>query len=477
MSELAIGETVTHKARREFGVGKIFKVYDNGKVAVEFPDSSTKTLIYKDKPYTTFTYISRDCLVPAGSSNSRQLKKAKGAKQTSSMKQSYLDYYIPLVAKFCSQLKMGQFDDLERLSQPFLPLFGDSYEHSQQKLLIIGQDTYQWFPADQFIAGELAEPGSGINKAFENVIQGYQFRDWGRNTHSFLGFVMGLLGSVNEIDDWTILKRGSGYEKVLGSFAWGNSNAIEVWATIEKYKEQGLPHPSQETWEAAREASKHFNKLEHMLLTLKPKTVLILNSGLEIEDFFAGLDFEGLGKIGERFLRYRVRNFDVDVYHTCHPSYMRNRGGPLGFIREFHDILEEKNSVRIEVSTLLQSEAEKAKSEDEALLDFIREHAPSAEKADKYELVAWVAATLIKHDAFMVVPTLAEILNDKGFKTDYDTEYSGGRGTYRLVSSTYIRLEKDGAIDEARYVAEAFRKPDLTYAYCSDDESAESEFN
>lgn len=47
---------------------------------------------------------------------------------------------------------------------------------------------------------------------------------------------------------------------------------------------------------------------------------------------------------------------------------------------------------------------------------------------------------------------LAELLNWNKFKTTYGTEYSGGRGTYTLIHSTYDWLVSIGCQNDADLV-------------------------
>jgi hypothetical protein len=64
----------------------------------------------------------------------------------------------------------------------------------------------------------------------------------------------------------------------------------------------------------------------------------------------------------------------------------------------------------------------------------------------------------------MSVPALCTLLNEHGYRTNYDKEFTGGRGSYRLVSGTYHRME-DKFPDRAHNVAVAFRRPNFEYAY------------
>ena len=83
---------------------------------------------------------------------------------------------------------------------------------------------------------------------------------------------------------------------------------------------------------------------------------------------------------------------------------------------------------------------------------------------DKYAFVNWVAEELTKRNAFMSVPALIDLVNSKGGRTNYGTLFSGGRGSYRLISATYDRLNKYDKLGAQR-VADAFLKPNFEYAY------------
>ena len=83
----------------------------------------------------------------------------------------------------------------------------------------------------------------------------------------------------------------------------------------------------------------------------------------------------------------------------------------------------------------------------------------------KKHYVWQLAAFLINHNTQMSAEELAEHLNRNKIFTSYGTEFEGGRGTYKLIAETYHWLENMQLQDEARKVAEAYVKPDGTYAY------------
>ena len=254
---------------------------------------------------------------------------------------------------------------------------------------------------------------------------------------------------------WTSLKWGDNAE-VLRSLAWANSNAVELWESLRKHT-HGVPR---KTWEAAREAGAHLNRLEHMLKTLRPRVVLITCKTVE-DSFFEGLTKIELPTEEEGIRHYRIEGYQVDIFHTYHPNWMRNVGGPWGYLNRIREMLEKQGlAPRFpEFVTTGQS--------GDGVIDLLKPAAPRPDGNNqrKYELVAWVAKELTKHRAFMSVPCLAELLNDLGYTTNYGTPYSKKRGSYRVVRGAYNRAIQAGNQERAAQIAETFRKPDFTYAY------------
>lgn len=86
---------------------------------------------------------------------------------------------------------------------------------------------------------------------------------------------------------------------------------------------------------------------------------------------------------------------------------------------------------------------------------------------NKKKYYIWqLASFLASHAMTMSAEELAAHLNRNEFLTSYGTEYQGGRGTYKLIKETWDWLQNGLQLpDEAKKVAEAFVKPDGTYAY------------
>jgi hypothetical protein len=83
------------------------------------------------------------------------------------------------------------------------------------------------------------------------------------------------------------------------------------------------------------------------------------------------------------------------------------------------------------------------------------------------KLYIWrLASFLRQHDMKMSGEELADHLNRNKFLTAYGSEYSGGRGTYKLIHETWKWVNDELKLaDEAEKIALAFVKPDGTYAY------------
>lgn len=88
---------------------------------------------------------------------------------------------------------------------------------------------------------------------------------------------------------------------------------------------------------------------------------------------------------------------------------------------------------------------------------------------DKKEYIRRLAKFLHNNGTTMAANELAEHLNRNNFKTSYETEYEGGRGTYTLIHATYDWLVSIGQKPEADHVAQAFPKPDGNYALIKSD--------
>ena len=74
----------------------------------------------------------------------------------------------------------------------------------------------------------------------------------------------------------------------------------------------------------------------------------------------------------------------------------------------------------------------------------------------RHLLISEIAEECSKNESTMTVTELARRLNEKGLKTSCGSEYSGGRGTYRLIQSAYWCYERKEEHDKAKHIADSF---------------------
>lgn len=74
----------------------------------------------------------------------------------------------------------------------------------------------------------------------------------------------------------------------------------------------------------------------------------------------------------------------------------------------------------------------------------------------RHQLISDIAEECSKNASTMNVTELAQRLNEKGLKTTYGSDYSGGRGTYRLIQSAYWCYERMEEHDKAKHIADSF---------------------
>jgi hypothetical protein len=86
---------------------------------------------------------------------------------------------------------------------------------------------------------------------------------------------------------------------------------------------------------------------------------------------------------------------------------------------------------------------------------------------NRKKLYIWRLATFLReHGMVMAGEELAAHLNRNNFRTSYGSTFEGGRGTYKLIRETWSWVNDElGLPEEAKSIAEAYVKPDGSYAY------------
>lgn len=368
------------------------------------------------------------------------------------LEQRYFKYFTPLVKEFVSEVDRLDNPRIERMPQPHLPLFGSGYERSAFKLVIVGQDTRKWGDLNKFIAAEKGKPGCRLRDELAEF-RTREFVEWGPRRQTFWGFVMMTLAALHDHANWEVMKQRK-LKEVLDSFGWAETNAVELYMSTAR----GLGVP-EGYWNEVRKAGDRFNRFQHIVEVLRPDAVLILNRGLNKDRYFEGYNLETVEKAG-RMIHYRIREVGVEVLLAPHPLSMNRREGTSPFRDKIKKLFADRGL------TATFPKFVDGRSEAAETTRFVLKNAPPlSPEFDKYDFVAWVAEELAKRESFMSVPTLVSLLNRHGGKTNYGTEFGGGRGSYRLVSGTYHRLDRAGKGDAADRVAQRFLKPNFEYAY------------
>lgn len=383
----------------------------------------------------------------------------------SALDKRYLDYYTPLVEKFIADVKrdVPSTDVLKGMPQPHFPVFGSGYEKSAAKLVFVGRDTRGWGDVTEFLKkGPRAALADDLDE-FKSLK--YFVKD-AKNRQTFWGFVMMTLAALHGHADWGVMKK-DGHEEILGSFAWAEANAVELPESVKKHLPKGRSwsREMRKVWENVRKAGKPLDRVEHLIEVLKPHVIIVLNERINRESYFDGYELKNVPGTGNSFEHHHLLNKEqkkvADLLIMPHPRRMNfGKIKPDGFKNEIVRTLDYTDSPP-QFELFASGDPTGSKT-----TKFILEHAPEkSPEFDKYAFVAWVAAELTKRKSCMSVPTLAKLANKRGYRTGYGEEYGGGRGTYRLVSGTYHRLDRAGKKKEAAMVADAYRKPDFTYAY------------
>jgi len=368
-----------------------------------------------------------------------------------SFAERHINYYKPLVKEFLNDVEKLAHPNIKGLPEPFLPLFGKSYEKSAMRLVIIGQDSKVWGDLIEFIDNERNCPGCKLEEKL-SVFSTHKFRKWGRTRQHFWGFTMMLLSELHGQEEWTSMKYGKMVE-ILDSFAWAEANAIELYDSTARRL-----GASKEYWDLIRQAGERFNKFDHIVQTLKPNVAIILYRGLNPENYFEGYKYDVVNRDG-RLTHYHLSDIEVDVFHAPHPRSMNMNEGVSQFIDKIKGLF-----VRLKIAVPFPKFTA-GQDEGIEVMEFFRNKAQNiCSDFDKYAFVNWVAEELTKRNAFMSVPALIDLVNSKGGRTNYGTLFSGGRGSYRLISATYDRLNKYDKLGAQR-VADAFLKPNFEYAY------------
>ena len=363
----------------------------------------------------------------------------------------FLNYYVPLVKGFCDDLSNEPVNNLAGITQPFFPLFGDQYETATLKIVFVGIETNGGGDTKLFV--------ENCQRSSEEVIRGklrefreLEFIKWGNNFgYTFFDIILFFLASYHKLPDWKVLKRKMN-DSVLRSFAWGNCNAVERYEVTAK--KNGVP---KDVWAKVKAASNRFDIAKHIIDSLHPDVMVVMWKAMRPESYLAGLDYSQISEEGN-VRHFFVKSSKLHIFQIPHPqnmSHMRNFNQGKEYFAQKLSELFERYGLTIKFPDFVQQN-----QESEKFLEYLLRSAPKG--FSKFECVEWIAKELAKRESVMSIPALVKVMNDLEYRTNYGAEFSGGRGSYRLVRGTYDRCKQQ---DEKEMVAKAFVKPNGEYAY------------
>lgn len=366
-----------------------------------------------------------------------------------SIKEKYERHYKPLVEQYAKLLR-AEFPPKSYQGIPhlFLPAWGRKYERSFVKTAFIGLETYGWGDTSDFL--QQVERGEW-NEIFDvSEFQKLKYVEWTNgHRYTFWGFVMFFLAALYGVKNWELLKQKK-HVKLLDDFVWGNATSIE------RYGNCDTEQVAYEAWEVAKTASRVIDDFQHVRDIFNPKIVILMCGRAAGNNYLRNVSKE-LVWSRDGVQLYKIE--ETYVFHLPHPNNMRFNNGADFYAKTVRRGLKElKLVIPLEGFSDHDREAEEILS---TLVKDLRK-----QKVSTREAVAHVASALRKQDACISVRMLCRILNKAGYKTSYGCEYSGGRGSYRMVASAWHYFnDAINKPDVAEDIALAFTRPNGGYAY------------
>lgn len=362
--------------------------------------------------------------------------------------------YIPLLERFRAELLAKHPAEAYRgLSEIFLPAWGKAYERAPLKMAFVGLETYGW-GCDLSVTIEKIG-AKDWNHVFDvSEFQNLDYTQWGLTRYTFWGFSLFFLAALYGVKDWNILKQRA-HADILDHFVWGNAHAIESDKSKAVSKAVDSNKLDWATWADAFEASRPFNTFAHLQELFAPQ-VTIMMCAQDVCNAFLSACSPKL-----QWKRNKVRLFkvgDAYVFNMPHPNRMKYEYGADAYAKTVREALQE-----LGLFQPLPEFVNACENEAQEILGYLM--ACVKGKKTTREAVRAIAEELHRQGARMTVGRLCDVLNATGFRTRYDTEYTGGRGSYRMISCAYTWYDEHGEPDVAEKIAQAFTKHDGSYAY------------
>lgn len=373
----------------------------------------------------------------------------------------FAEKYQPLLRSFASELLCGtDAEQYAGIPSAMLPAWGKHYDDALIKIAIIGKETRGWktdLPEQlrQLAKGEY-EPTLEMGD-FQNL----DYLSWGAQTRfRFWGLALYLLSAVYGVKNWEVLKR-SEHEHILNSFLWGNVYAIETTqsAGIDKATWNSEAHAR-----ASAAAAKYFNDYKLIYDLKQPDITFILCSDKGSNDFLRNIEKESIAAASPYVTAWRTKENKL-IIRMPHPGWFLRNGHKM---EEICSIVDTIRQILSDEGAIVRFRQFMDLGQYDVRTDaFIGDILSRCRKQTTItrEALKCIALELSKQQAKMSVRMLFTLLNKFGYRTTYGTEYACGRGSYKAISSAYKYYETHAQEDVAQAIAEAFTKPDGSYAY------------
>lgn len=377
----------------------------------------------------------------------------------------YMTTYTEKLRAFATELQRNALstEAYKGIPYVFLPQYGTGYESAAVKMAFVGKETYGWIGwLNDFLHD--AESGNWEKAWDMSAFQQCDYVSWTQGPmtrYKYWGFVMYLLADLYGINNWNALKKRSNPAlSVLSSFAWGNVHAVETASSsgLDRTVLNPAAHSA-----ALAAADKHLNSFTMLRESLRPDMTLITCGKADCDKYLlCTKDREALplGNKSDSTVRAWKTSDEKLIINIPHPVNQKfsalKAAGYVAAIKELMDAA----GLLLKLTSIRHWEPH------------VRDSAWVAETfsycrvgaATKYQAVAAIASELRKCNKSIPAEALAWLMNELGHRTNYETTYEGGRGTYRLIKASYQRYEVTARI-VANDIAEAFTLPDGSYAY------------
>lgn len=224
----------------------------------------------------------------------------------------YKTHYIPLWKEFLNKLQRA---NVGYCPEPQLPVYGKNYSTAKFKIAFVGIDNADGGSLSGHIKKDnYFDLTNRLKEELDNL--SYCSRAWRRD---FWRFIFELLSTFYGIKLEDLEKHESEEaQRILTSFVWGNVMSIEPFHIAAQSK--GVAYND---WKKIKEASKIFNRAEHIMKVFEPDVLILLNWGNIDKDWFPKEMWELSKDPSVPLWVYHLKNSNTLLCRTKHPCYLK----------------------------------------------------------------------------------------------------------------------------------------------------------